>query len=59
MGTNVFLVFFTLPGIFLMSFAATADAFLNALITLTLISLYKYSQNKKPLTLTMQQYLLA
>ena len=47
MGTNVFLVFFTLPGIFLMSFAATADAFLNALITLTLISLYKYSQNEK------------
>ena len=46
-GTNIFLVFFTLPGIFLMSFAATADAFLNTLITLTLISLYKYSQNKK------------
>ena len=30
-GTNIFLVFFTLPGIFLMSFAATADAFLNTL----------------------------
>ncbi len=30
-----------------MSFAATADAFLNTLITLSLISLYKYSQNKK------------
>ena len=46
-GSNLFLVFFTLPGIFLISFAATADAFLNTLISLTLISLYKYSQNKK------------
>ncbi len=46
-GTNIFLIFFTLPGIFLMSFAATADAFLNTLITLTLISLYKYTQNQK------------
>ena len=46
-GSNIFLIFFTLPGIFLISFAATADAFLNTLISLTLISLYKYSQNKK------------
>tara|TARA_B100000131_G_C18109103_1_gene609008 strand:+ start:42 stop:1574 length:1533 start_codon:yes stop_codon:yes gene_type:complete len=46
-GSNIFLIFFTLPGIFLMSFAATADAFLNTLITLTLISLYKYSESEK------------
>ena len=46
-GTNIFLIFFTLPGIFLISFAATADAFLNTLISLTFISLYKYSQNGK------------
>ena len=35
-GTNIFLIFFTLPGIFLISFAATADAFLNTLISLDL-----------------------
>ena len=46
-GTNIFLIFFTLPGIFLISFAATADAFLNTLISLTFISLYKYSKNEK------------
>ena len=46
-GTNLFLVFFTLPGIFLISFATTADAFLNCLISLTFISLYKYSQYEK------------
>ena len=46
-GTNIFLIFFTLPGIFLISFAATADAFLNTLISLTFISLYKYTQNEK------------
>ncbi len=46
-GTNLFLIFFTIPGIFLISFAATADAFLNTLITLTLISLFKYSKDKK------------
>ena len=46
-GTNIFLIFFTLPGIFLIRFAATADAFLNTLISLTFISLYKYSNNEK------------
>ncbi len=46
-GTNIFLIFFTLPGIFLISFAATADAFLNTLISLTFISLYKYIENEK------------
>ena len=46
-GTNIFLIFFTLPGIFLISFAATADAFLNTLISLTFISFYKYSETEK------------
>ena len=37
--SDILINFFTLPGIFLISFAATADAFLNLFITLALINL--------------------
>lgn len=45
--SDILINFFTLPGIFLISFAATADAFLNLFITLTLINLYKFEEQKK------------
>ena len=45
--SDILINFFTLPGIFLISFAATADAFLNLFITLALINLYKFEEQKK------------
>ena len=42
--TSIFLNLLTLPGVFIISFAATADAFLNLFITLALINLFDYSQ---------------
>ncbi|MDC2989468.1 glycosyltransferase family 39 protein, partial [Gammaproteobacteria bacterium] len=45
--SDILINFFTLPGIFIISFAATADAFLNLFITLALINLYKFEEQKK------------
>ena len=42
--TSIFLNLLSLPGVFIISFAATADAFLNLFITLALINLFDYSQ---------------
>ena len=44
---NQALTLFLLPGFFLISTVATADAFLNLFITLGLIGLYKYSINQE------------
>ena len=45
--TEIFLNLMTLPGVFIISFAATADAFLNLFITLLMINLYNYSIKKE------------
>ena len=42
--SDILINFFTLPGIFIISFAATADAFLNLFITLSLINLFKFEE---------------
>ena len=44
---NQALTLFLLPGFFLISSVATADAFLNLFITLSLISLYKFTINQE------------
>ena len=44
--SEIFINLLTLPGVFLMSFAATADAFLNLFITLLMINLFNYSLKK-------------
>ena len=44
---NQVLTLFLLPGFFLISSVATADAFLNLFITLSLISLYKFTINQE------------
>ena len=44
--TEIFINLLTLPGVYLMSFAATADAFLNLFITLLMINLFNYSLKK-------------
>lgn len=41
--SEIFLNLLTLPGVFIISFAATADAFLNLFITLLMINLFNYS----------------
>ena len=44
--SEIFLNLLTLPGVFIMSSAATADAFLNLFITLLMINLFNYSIKK-------------
>ncbi len=44
--TSVLNIFLLLPGIFLMSSVATADAFLNLFITLAMISIYRFCENE-------------
>ena len=44
--SEIFLNLLTLPGVFIISFAATADAFLNLFITLLMINLFNYSIKK-------------
>lgn len=45
--SEIFLNLLTIPGIFIISFAATADAMLNLFITLLMISLFDYSEKKE------------
>ena len=44
--SEIFINLLTLPGVFIMSSAATADAFLNLFITLLMINLFNYSIKK-------------
>ncbi len=44
--TSVLSIFLLLPGIFLMSSVATADAFLNLFITLAMIDIYRFCENE-------------
>ena len=44
--TSVLNIFLLLPGIFLMSSVATADAFLNLFITLAMINIYRFCENE-------------
>ena len=44
---NQALTLLLLPGFFLISFVATADAFLNLFITLALLAIYSYVKNQK------------
>ena len=50
--TSVLSIFLLLPGIFLMSSVATADAFLNLFITLAMINIYRFSENENKEELT-------
>ena len=45
--SEIFLNLLTIPGVFIISFAATADALLNLFITLLMISLFDYSEKKE------------
>ena len=45
--SEIFLNLLTIPGVFIISFAATADALLNLFITLLMISLFDYSERKE------------
>lgn len=45
--SEIFLNLLTIPGIFIISFAATADALLNLFITLLMINLFDYSERKE------------
>ena len=45
-SSEIYLNLLTLPGVFIISFAATADAFLNLCITLLMIEIYRYSKNQ-------------
>lgn len=44
--SEIFINFLTIPGIFIISFAATAEALLNLFITLLMINIYDYSEKK-------------
>ena len=46
-SSEIFLNLLTLPGVFIISFAATADAFLNLFITLLMIEIYEYANKQK------------
>ena len=50
-SSEIYLNLLTLPGVFIISFAATADAFLNLFITLLMIEIYRYSKNHKDIHL--------
>ena len=50
-SSEIYLNLLTLPGVFIISFAATADAFLNLCITLLMIEIYRYSKNHKDIHL--------
>ena len=50
-SAEIFLNLLTLPGVFIISFAATADAFLNLFITLLMIEIYEYSKKQKDIHL--------
>ncbi len=43
---SVLSIFLLLPGIFLMSSVATADAFLNLFLTLAMINIYRFCENE-------------
>ena len=49
---SVLSIFLLLPGIFLMSSVATADAFLNLFITLAMIDIYRFCENENREELT-------
>ena len=44
--SEIFINLLTIPGIFIISFAATAEALLNLFITLLMINIYDYSERK-------------
>ena len=50
-SSEIYVNLLTLPGVFIISFAATADAFLNLFITLLMIEIYRYSKNHKDIHL--------
>ena len=45
--SEIFINLLTIPGIFIISFAATAEALLNLFITLLMINIYDYSERKR------------
>ena len=57
-SSEIYLNLLTLPGVFVISFAATADAFLNLCITLLMIEIYEYSKNQKDLHLIKSGFLV-
>ena len=58
-ASDIFLNLLTLPGVFIISFAATADAFLNLFITLLMIEIFKYSKNQKDIHLMKAAFFVA
>ena len=58
-SAEIFLNLLTLPGVFIISFAATADAFLNLFITLLMIEIYEYAKNQKDIHLIKAAFFVA
>ena len=58
-SAEIFLNLLTIPGVFIISFAATADAFLNLFITLLMIEIYEYAKNQKDMHLIKAAFFVA
>ena len=58
-SSEIFLNLLTLPGVFIISFAATADAFLNLFITLLMIEIYEYANKQKDIHLIKAAFFVA
>ncbi len=57
--TSVFLNLISLPGVFIISFATTADAFLNLFISLAFINLFNYSNTPSNSTILKASFYIA